>query len=214
MSNVSSSHIIEAFSNKSKALSGQRLAVISYKTRKDGTKENDSQCVSVPMVADVTEQQMIAFKPYILGMIEDTQDKIVRALIAEGAKLVNDADITIDAVLAYLDDESKGSRLTKDVITEWFNASVADVLTVAIADKLGFSDVPTEGQTKQLNQQINVYREKFASLAGGKTSFAPDVATKLQKVLELTNDDDAMAVRFNARLEKMKVAASVDMMGL
>lgn len=223
MSNVSDRHQIVPFiSGKTKPLSDQRLAVVSYKLTKEDKakglteKSKQSVCASIPVftAAMVTPEAVEAFKPYLVQMIQDTQDKIVREFADVGVSTVADADLSIASVLTYLDEESKGSRLTKESITEWFNASVQDMLAVAFAEKMGLSDTPSEDDTKKLEQQLNVYREKFASLAGGKTSFPPEIAVKLIKALEFAPTDDLMAQRFTSRLEKMKEIPTADMLAL
>lgn len=225
MSVISNRHVLEVFdSKKSKAANGQRLAIASTKITKEDKaaglteKSKPSMCASIPVVsADVlSDSVMQAFKPYVLQMVLDTQDKIVRQFAENECSTVGDDDISVDAVLAYLDDESKGARLTKEIIVEWFDGSLADSLALAFADKMGLSDTPTEDETKKLNQQIQVYREKLASLAGGKTVFAPDVAKKMIRALEFGAADDAMIVRFTARCKKMmeEPKPAADMMGL
>lgn len=215
MSAISNIHSIVAFDSKtSKAFENQRLAKVIYKTsRTTGIKEKESVCVSVPKL-EIDDSDLIQFKPYISAYLESVQDAIIRLKYEEGKTSIHSNDIGIHAMLDYLEEDSKGGRLTKEFITEWFNASLADTLTVAIADKLGISDTPSEVETKKIEQMINVYRDKFASLAGGKTSFAADIATKLQKALEFADSDDMLAQRFNARLEKMKENNSVDLLGL
>ena len=215
MSAISNVHSIVAFDSKiSKAFENQRLAKVIYKTsRTTGIKEKESVCVSVPKL-ELTDEEALLFKPYLVAYLEGVQDSIIRAKYEEGAVSIHNNDIGIHSMLDFLEEDSKGGRLTKEYITEWFNTSLADMLTVAIADKLGVSDTPSETEAKKIEQMVNVYRDKFASLAGGKTMFAADIATKLQKALELVDSEDTMAVRFNARLEKMKEQNTVDLLGL
>lgn len=215
MSTISNIHSIVAFDSKSsKAYENQRLAKVIYKTsRTTGVKEKNSVCVSVPKL-ELTDEEALMFKPYLIQYLEGVQDSIIRAKYEEGKTSIHSSDISSHAMLDWLEEDSKGGRLTKEYITGWFNNSLADSLTVAIADKLGVSDTPSEMETKKIEQMVNVYRDKFASLAGGKTSFAVDIATKLQKALEFAEADDVLAARFNARLEKMKEQNSADLLGL
>lgn len=215
MSNISQTHTIVAFDSKSsKPYEGQRLAKITYKTsRKTGIKEKDSVCVSIPKL-EITTEELISLKPFLLNYLEGVQDTMIREAYEKGATSIHSDQIAVSAMLEWLDEDSKGGRLTKEYIVEWFNTSLADTLTVALADKLGIGDTPTESQVKKLEQMLAVYRDKFASLAGGKTSFAADVAIKLQKALEFADTDDLIAQRFNTRLEKMKENTSDDLMGL
>lgn len=221
MSNISAIHTFTAFDSKtSKALEGQRLAKITYKTNKvTGKKDRESICVSVPPIESLQGEivtKIDAFMPYVLDYLVGVQDSIIKAKYEANGKSIHTDEIGVAAMLDYLEEDSKGGRLTKEYIAAWFNSSVSDLLTVALADKLGVSDTPTEAEAKKLDQMVAVYREKFSSLAGGKTTFSAEVTDKLLKVLELTDtDSDLLAARFVKRLEKMKEEANKDnLMGL
>lgn len=218
MSVISNVHSIQVFkSGKSEALENQRLAKIVFKSGKKTQKQSDSMCVSVPKIKESQElidANISNLMPHIHTLLEDAQDGIIRSLVVSGKTEVHDSEISIAECIKFLEDENKGARLTKETVTEWFTDSLQDLLTVAFADKLGISDTPTEVETKKLEQQINVYREKFASLAGGKTVMVPEIAKKLLKALELAPNDDVMAQRFTKRLEKMTEIPTADMMGL
>jgi len=218
MSVISGIHSFVKFDSKtSRAWDGQRLIKITYKTVRKGDKagtKKDSMCVSVPPVADLDDVTLSAFKPYIKALREDTQDKIARDLYEAGRTEITDSDLCDTAILAWLEEEAKGNRLTKEAVIAWFDATMADTLTVAFGDKLGVSDVPNAEQVKQIEGAIEVYRKMFAGLAGGKTSYAPNVAVKLLKAFEIVGCDDDIAKKFTARLEGMKEEKGADLMGL
>jgi hypothetical protein len=221
MSVVSNVHTVTIFDSKtSKAYEGQRLARITYKTVRKGENagtRKDSKCVSIPAVKELSDTVYQAMEPYMLTLYHSAQDSIIRELIDNGATIILDEQINDAAVLEYLAQEAQGSRLTKEVVISWFNESLADTLTVAFADKLGVSDSPTAEQTKVLEQNINIYRECFAGLAGGKTSYTPEKATKVLRALEIAGDieGDDIARKFAARLKEMVAKPQgADMLGL
>jgi hypothetical protein len=171
MSVLGTVHTIVPFdAKKSKPFDSQRLCKVVYKTTKSGEKKQ-SVCVSIPAITEISEEFIDAAVPYIRAMMESAQDAIVRSLHEEGKTEVMDSDIEESEILKYLEAEAKGERLSKESVSAWFVDTMQDALTVALADRLGLSDTPTEQQTKELDAAITVYREKFASLSGAKTSY-------------------------------------------
>ncbi len=182
---------------------GKRLAVVRYKNTKKQKAQFSNVCVQVP-AAVAGESDYAQLHGHILAMITAAQDGIIRSLHESGKNMVSDSQLSISAVREYLDSEAESGRLSKDDVIAWFAESVQDTLSVALADKLGISDTPTQAETDRITAMIAVYREKFASLAGGKTQFSVENAVKLQRALEVSGADDELAVRFTARLTKMQ----------
>lgn len=209
MSTLSNVHTFVKFDSKtSAAASGQRLVKMLYKTQRGGKAVVDakqSMCVSVPMMSEsLSDSQLNALIPHITQMLENAQDNICKDAYEQGSISISDASLSVDACIAFLDSDSRGDRLTKEYITAWFNNSLADILYVAFADKIvTLPDHPTEVEEKRVEQVVNVYRDKFSSLAGGRTMFNVESCNKLLKVLELGDSEDAMSKRFTARIQKM-----------
>lgn len=196
------SYDIQPFNPKtSKPREGMRLAKCSYKTPKNGGPKKDSKCVSVPFFK-IDGDQVVRIQSHINNWIEGIQDNLIRDRIEEGAVLITASDISFDKIAEFLEADARGDRLTSDAVKVWFDESLADTLTVALADKFKISDSPSDAETKKLTQAITVYRDKFASMAGGRTQFSAEVATKLRKVLELATDGEITS-RFGIRLDKM-----------
>lgn len=210
MSTISTRHSILPFiSGSSSALSGQRMSKIGYKTeKKTGKQRFPSVCVSVPVI--LTEEitgSLTALMPHIRAMIEDTQDKVVRSLYesSEGAlSSVSDSEISVQACISFLEMESDSNRLTRETVINWFNSTLADNLTVYIAEKLNFND-PDDSQMKIISQHVSGYQEVLASLSGGATILATPQINGCKKALELVADStDSMAARLMKRLVGME----------
>lgn len=216
MSNVSNTHDVIAYvSGTTKALSGQRLAKVTYKKDKETGIKKESRAVSIPAIATNDIQENLAvLLPAIRSFLESQQDAIVRKLVDSGASVVQDSDISMAAIASFAEEENTGARLTKESIGAWFDTGIADTLRVAFADRLGLSNTPTADEMFRVETAVATYKDKFAAMAGGKTSYIPEVAEKLAKALEFAADDDEIAVKFRTRLEKMKTVAAVDMLGL
>src|SRR5579863_1449541 len=217
MSNISDRHnfvtYISAGKEQTQAYAGQRLSVVRFKKDKDGKKAKDSQAVSVP-ITQLTTDDMHDLVVHINSWFHPVQDEIIRDACVANRDCVTDDDIDVGAVKQYLQQQAAGERLTGDVITSWFVAELQDVMLVAFADKLGIGDAPDAEQTAKLEKMCNVYRDKFASMAGGRTMF--DIATrgKLAKALELVDCSEGIGQKLAAKLKAMENVSVEEMLGL
>ena len=205
MSNTSTTHDFVSWKSGDAALSGQRLSRIFYKSA-ELEKGKKNAAVSIPPITplDITPEIMDQMKPHMMDFLMQTQDKIIRRMYENGSKTVNDKEISIAACFAFLDEENESNRLTAEKVKEWFTASLQDSLMLAFAEKLGIGDEPTPEQEKRINQSLNVYRDKFASLSSGRASFQTNVCDSLLSALTCAHEKDVIAARFKIRLEKMK----------
>lgn len=211
----SANHSVVAFNPKtSKPFPGQRLSKVSYKTITD--KDNplcgikrESQCVSIPMIANADiENNIQALVPHINEYLMGVQDKIVREKVDGGSKHIAMSDINISAIVEYLESNNESGRLTKESVAKWFDENIQDNLAVVLAEKLGVSETPSDKESAQIMAVITTFKDKVSSLAGGKTSYEPKMCDSLIKCLELAPAGDALSIRFVNRLNKMKMDAS------
>lgn len=209
-------NVVPYISGKTKPFTGQRLATVTYKTITDKSHplcgvKRESKAVSLPVIeSDTIEVNLGALMPHIKSLCYGAQDKILREYLDDNPNAVSISNelISIGAILEYLDNSNESGRLTKESVASWFDASIADTLTVTLADKLGVSDTPSETETRQINAVMKEFKDKVSALAGGKTSYTPKVCESLKKCLALAPADDVIAARFVARLDKM-IAESV-----
>lgn len=163
MSTISNVHQIVAYdSKKSAPYSGQRLAKVIFKGRGDKKAEHDSQCASVPQVNELDVQAALPqFMPHLVRMVEDAQDRIVREVFLSGRDTVTSEELSVAAVLALLEREAAGTRVTKERIGCWYDASLATELQEAFAAKLGSPQKATIA--------VAQCKELFVSAAGRGT---------------------------------------------
>jgi hypothetical protein len=219
MSNVSTAHDVVPFvAGNTNPLSGQRLAKVGYKSTKKTPAKYPSIAVSVPHVnpTDITEN-VTALLPYIGSMIESAQDGIIKSLYesADGSlSIVTDTDISIEAVISYLESEAAGDRLKKADIETWFDRVCADNVFVLMAEKLGF-DEPNEDQSKVIDKNVKVYRDILSMLAGGKTILTPVQIKSCLTVIDASSDESGIGQKLTARLNEMaKPKVSEDFVAL
>lgn len=208
MSVISTRHSVVPFvSGESKAFENQRLAKITYKPRGKNAAKFPSVCVSVPAVPELDDVQVSRMMPHIQAICANAQDGIIRSMYesSDGTlKEVSDSDISIDSVIAYLEAEATGSRLTAEKIKEWFKADVAENLTVMLAEKLGFSEM-NDAQMETIGKHLNAYADVFASLAGKMVSLDQNKITKLRAALALGKDDESdISMKITAKLDAME----------
>lgn len=203
---ISNRHTVNAFiAGKSQPMSDQRLAKVGYKSTVKTPAKHPSICVSVPLIMELDTDQIDRLSPYIVQMLENAQDGIIRSLYEsrDGTlSEVSDDDICIDACISYLEAESIGGRLTKEFLEQWFDAQMKDNLTVVVADKLGFSEL-TEDVLVTVGKHVAGYRGLIASLSGGKTLLQEPQIRGLLRALEVSSVDDETATKLNTRLNAM-----------
>lgn len=226
MSNVSSTHDIKPFKAGDKALSGQRLAKVGYKSTKKNTARFKSVAVSVPFIlsADLTEEHQKTLQPYLIQILENAQDGIIRSLYEskDGTlQQVQDSEISIDACIGFLRAESEGNRLTAELIGQWFDSELSDSLMVVLAQKLSFIPADadgevelTEAQTTVVDKHLKIHKELFSALAGGATVLEKKQIKGLKNALQYCDERNSVAERLMKRLETMENKKSEEFFGL
>ena len=207
MSNVSNVHDIVPFvAGKTAPLSGQRLAKVGYKSTKQNPAKFANVAVSVPhFTPEQVQENYKALLPYIGNMLESAQDKVIRSLYEgkEGAlQIVQDHEISIPAIISFLESEAAGDRLKKADIESWFDRVCKDNVYVLLAEKLGFTE-PNEDQDKVINKHVAVYKDILSMLAGGKTLLTPVQIKSCQTVIDASSDDSGIGEKLSARLKVM-----------
>lgn len=213
MSTISNRHTVQAFdSAKSTALMDQRLAKITYKSRKGTPAKYPSVCVSIPGIVEPSEDQMKRLMPHLCSLLENAQDGIIRSLYESNDGVlgsVSDDEISIDACISFMETEATGRRLTKELIESWFvNGEAQENCAVLIATKLGYGEELTAEQAKTVNQHVNAFKGVFSSLAGGKTLMNQKQISGLRTVLDTMEPDD-VSKKLSARLTSMETPKSV-----
>lgn len=211
MSNISSVHDIVPFvAGKTEALTGQRLAKIGYKTTTKNPAKFKSVAVSVPHIdPDDILNNVRALLPYIGSLLEETQDKVIRALYESkdgNLKTVQDHEISLQACISYLEAEAAGERLKKEHIESWFDRVCADNVFTLVAEKLGYgdSDELTPEQTATVNKHVKTYRDILSMLSGGNVKLTPVQIKSCKTVIDISEDDSGIGQKLMSRLVNME----------
>lgn len=228
MSNVSNVHDVKLFKAGDKALSGQRLAKVGYKSTKKAKAKYPNVAVSVPPIelGSISDEQRVQLNPYLVRILEDAQDGIIKSLYEskDGTlKTVRDEEISVDACIGFLKAESEGNRLTLELIGQWFDSELSESLMVVLAEKLGFipsdtqdgADIElTADQTTVVDKHLRVHKELFSSLAGGATILAEKQIKGLKNALQYADERSLIAGKLMGRLESMERKTSEEFFGI
>lgn len=183
-----------------------RLSKAVWKGR--GVTPRQSLCASVPRIDSFTEEEVSQLLPYFIDLVETVQDRLLKDRAEQGAEEVSEEEISVSAVATYLEEQQKGTRLSKEEILAWFDTFLAGPLHAAIVKKITLGKKPTPVQSQQAVEALGEYKERLSSLAGGRTEYPEAVAEKLQKAVDLLDlEEDAIADKLHRRLEAMIVKA-------
>lgn len=193
---------------------GNRLSKCLYRADDKGEKK-EAACIELPELAESEVQEsMVALLPHVIEWLHGIQDGIVKDHHKGGYTAVEDSALEVSALIDTLEAAGEG-KLNRDKVFTWFDSEVHDLLAVALADKMGLPDEPTDEQAAKLQEVVTVYRTRFGALAGGRSTFVPDEAEKLKRALEVTETDSTViGTRMARRLDKMINPPTAELLGL
>jgi len=190
-------------------IAGTRIVKCLYKAVGQ-KKAKQSQFVRIPS-DHISEETILdnveELLPFFVSFLQETEDRMIKADHAAGITNVYVDGLNIAKVIAKLEEEEAGSRLTKEIIEAWFLESVRNELRDKFAAKLGLDlSLPVEeldsGTLAKLDSIIEAYKKKFSSLAGGKTSLHEEDCLALIKVIDSVSVSK-LGAKFKIKLNKM-----------
>lgn len=214
MSNVSNRHTFVTLEKNTRALHGQRLVRLIAKKNKEDKYENpnltQSLAVSVPPLShDVIVENIERLIPHVAAYIESIQDTLIREYrISSGHDSIDESEFDIDHVIAHLESNVGGTRLTKEYLSKWFEETYSESAARFIAQSLSFPMSLNEWSAQQaevIETKVNVLRDMFAGFAGARYSPSiPQCRAMSRFVSYLGEDADARLVSFGARAEAIR----------
>lgn len=214
MSNITgltpANHKFVALDKNTTALTSQRLVRLIAKSARGTDKPSNpnlphSLAVSIPYVTmDEVVAAIDKLIPHVIGLVQDTQDKIIREYrIESGADSVNQSLLSVESVIQYLDQSATGERVSKEYLTEWFDTEYKDVAIAWIHSIAGGQLDETVAENK-----VGVMRDMIAGWASPK--YSPNIPSlKAQKrFIEHCVSVDSCDVRLSAIGDK--VASMLD----
>jgi len=219
MSVISNRHTVNSFvAGESKPLHGQRLARVGYKSTPENTRKGfKSICVSLPSLQgefseEVWKAHEGSFKGIVQRALESAQDGIIKSLYESSGGTLSSVDsdsLGILQCLAYIESEQTGGRLSKEMLEAWFDSTLAENLTVVIADKLGFEEL-NDSQMGVIEKHLNGYRGLISSLSGNKTILTHGQISGIRRALELSKVEDETVEKLRGRLDQMEKKEKIE----
>jgi hypothetical protein len=176
MSNISNVHQFVALDKNTKALSGQRLVRLIAKADRNGKYASDNLTTSIavsipPMSMEIVADKIDLLIPYVIKLVEDTQDKIIREFrIEHGRDEVPEDAFSIDNCIQYLAESSAGDRVTKEYLHGWFDSTYGEAVRSWINAISGNVLDAAVVESKAI-----VIRDFFAGFASNK--YSPNIPT-------------------------------------
>lgn len=202
MSIISDTHSFNKLEKNSKPLNGQRLVRLIAKGENKHVNLSESLCVSVPRVtseevADVIDRLL----PHIVGMVQDAQDKMIREYrIESGREAIQQSVIRMDEVVAWLDANAAGDRVTSEYLAEWFTEEYAEAAHQYIANAMGV-DIVNGEVPEVVMQKTAVLRDMFTGWSSGK--YSPNIP-KLKAMIKFAESVDELDGRMSGLIVKCR----------
>lgn len=159
---IGSSHVFTKLTKDSKALANdQRLVRLIAKGKNKSENLNESLCVSIPaLTTEHVVEYIDALMPYIVGMVSDTQDKIIREYrIESGANDIHESLFDVPHCVAWLADNATGERLTGDMLREWFTEDYREACIDWLKSKPALSGLTAEQMEHKFNAVLGTIVE-------------------------------------------------------
>lgn len=196
-------------------IKGTRIVKCLYKaSKKDGkiipSKWNNSYVrVQTRHISQAAISENIEkLSPHLIAYLQTIEDAMIKEMHKKGQLNVYVNSLSLDAIIAELEETSDSGRLNGDKINNWFDEVLLDNLSVQFAEKLGLTENSSEVELSKLEIIVTAYKSKFASLAGGK-SFLPenDIKAMLTVLDKCANEGEDsgnyLTGKIRARLENM-----------
>lgn len=159
---IGSNHVFNKLEKDSKALaSDQRLVRLIAKGKNKNANLAHSLCVSIPaLTAEHVVEYIDSLMPYVVGMVADTQDKIIREYrIESGKESINEGLFSVPQCIEWLANNATGERLTGEMLREWFTEDYKEATIEWLKSKPALSGATDETLAHKFNAVCGVIVE-------------------------------------------------------
>lgn len=199
-------------------IEGTRVVKCLYQVNgKTGKKVKESAYTRVPtdhITGDVINDNLPDLTPYIITWLQGVEDMQIKADHRTGLTSVFCDGLSIERLMAYLDELDLGGRLNKVMIEEWYDSEIAPTLMVLFAAKIGLdlegdSAIEDVALVAKLEAILIAYKGKFSALASGKTSMKEEDCIAMIGVINSVDSvvggvSSKMTMKLLVKLEKMQ----------
>lgn len=199
------------------ASEGYRHAILRYRTTDKNVAAKPAKMVTVPQVTLSSDWLLSEQAAKVLvGVIEDQQDAMIKALIDADVSLIEWEHITVEKCLDALTAIQVSQRLSKEQIEGWVMATLQNFLRKRgeqVAESKAFK-VGSDEHLKQVAGVITNYKNKFGNLAAPVPSLMQNEAQSLQNMLLASGVDDDIAKSLKRKLHAIlnpEIVAGVEL---
>lgn len=198
---------IRGYDPKAVEIAGYRHSVVRYRDTTKGVSIKPAKMVTIPALVLPDEYSLLSEKARKVfhGVIEDTQDNIIRGLIDEGKQLIEWKDVTLDSCLDSLTAIRVSTRLTKDQIEGWARAALHPMFMQRAVEKISSKAKGYESLTPEQACAVvgNAYIERFGKLSAPVPNLSQEVATALSNLLKQSQLADDISQALGKKLHAM-----------
>lgn len=230
---------VQLYTDSIKAAVNQRLAIITFKDMpvKDdkGNKILDekgepkmkgkhaNRCVSIPIIPAAAGCVDI-LRDVFTDKFQDLQDSVIKSIIMEALNAgttgadgkvrtitISEEQISMEACAKFHAATSTG-KLSKEVLTKWFDSDLADTLTLKLSEQMQLPAEPSKEQLSALEAGVAEFKGLYATMAAPKIHFADTIAKQLRYGLKLATDSrikTTLAEKLATMLQSKAVALSI-----
>lgn len=195
-------------------ISGLRTVKCLYRFKDESKRDKKNSYVRIPCShlseKSITER-LNELMPFFVEYLQAEEDKIIKSLHSKGQLNVYPESLSLDKLIAFLEENSSSGRLTKEAIGNWFDEVLSSPLAEAFASKLGITldeNAPLDSLEK-IEHIISNYKEKLESLASPKTVFREEDKIAIINMFNKLDEsdsilDNSLAKRLLIRIQNMK----------
>ncbi len=199
---IGTSHVFYPLAKLNEAQhADQRLVRLIVKGKNRAENLTESLAVSIPIMgAEQVIERIDDLLPYIVGFVQDTQDKVIRDWRIEyGHESIPESAFSIDAVLEYLTNNATGERLTSAMLKAWFEEEYFEACQEWLRQlpKLQGAD------DSVISRHANGIRDMFAQFADVRHKFNERQLNMLENFTQSVEADTRME-QIKARIAKQQ----------
>lgn len=196
---------------------GKRLVTVLYRENKDGEKAGENSYMLVPdhITEEAVKARIDDLAPYVVAMLQKEEDRIVAIDHRAGVTGLAAFGFTLDKIIASLEANGAGTRLTKEQAEGWFDNVAADSFKKLLSERYGYAGKAqlSDNEREKLAVSIATLRAKYAALAGTKTFYIAEEAKILTNALEAAGlSESGLGKRFHGKLVEMQQTKVDDML--
>jgi hypothetical protein len=204
---------------------GMRVIEVRYRyteaQKKAGKEKRDNAYVEVS--AEPTSEQTVLDNIQLLAplfslYLEGVQNEMVCDKHSKAETAVFESTIDLNAIVTYLTAKAESERLSKDKVTAWFDASIADYLIPLAVTALGFSgDIDTldAEQASKVVTVIEGYKALYVSMAAPSVTVSEKDGEKLIKHIKGANQEGSkIGMAIVAKIQKLFAKPTVTVIDL